>query len=101
MTSCKTLAVLAILSLTAASAFCADATPSPDKLIALTFDDGPRPYVLFGSKEVPSRLPLINALDGNGVKATFFADLLCRRGVVWCSLAGLLALALRCARASP
>src|SRR5690348_7919644 len=22
-----------------------------DKLIALTFDDGPRPYVLFGSKE--------------------------------------------------
>jgi peptidoglycan/xylan/chitin deacetylase (PgdA/CDA1 family) len=72
MTSCKTLVVLAILFLTAATAFSADATSSPDKLIALTFDDGPRPYVLFGSKEVPSRLALINALDSNGVKATFF-----------------------------
>ena len=58
--------LLALLLLTAGSAF------SSDKLIALTFDDGPRPYVLFGSKESPSRPALINVLDGNGVKATFF-----------------------------
>ena len=38
-----------------------------DKLIALTFDDGPRPYVLFGAK--PN---LYDVLDKNGVKATFF-----------------------------
>lgn len=44
-----------------------------DKLIALTFDDGPRPYVLFGSKETPHPVPgLVNVLDQNGVKATFF-----------------------------
>ncbi|MGZ5154757.1 MAG: polysaccharide deacetylase family protein [Burkholderiales bacterium] len=60
------LALLAILLLAAGSAF------STDKLIALTFDDGPRPYVLFGSKEDPSRPSLINVLDSNGVKATFF-----------------------------
>jgi peptidoglycan/xylan/chitin deacetylase (PgdA/CDA1 family) len=59
-------AVLALLLLTAGCAF------STDKLIALTFDDGPRPYVLFGSKEYPSRPSLIHVLDGNGVKATFF-----------------------------
>jgi len=59
-------AVLALLLLTAGSAF------STDKLIALTFDDGPRPYVLFGSKEMPSRPALINVLDSSGVKATFF-----------------------------
>jgi len=44
---------------------------STDKLIALTFDDGPRPYVLFGTRThvVPG---LVNVLDANGVKATFF-----------------------------
>ena len=42
-----------------------------DKLIALTFDDGPRPYVLFGSKEHPAP-GLADILDKNGVKATFF-----------------------------
>ncbi len=42
-----------------------------NKLIALTFDDGPRPYVLFGSKEHPGP-GLIDVLDHNGVKATFF-----------------------------
>jgi peptidoglycan/xylan/chitin deacetylase (PgdA/CDA1 family) len=42
-----------------------------DKLIALTFDDGPRPYVLFGSKEHPGP-GLADVLDKNGVKATFF-----------------------------
>lgn len=60
------LALLAIVILNAGAAF------SADKLIALTFDDGPRPYVLFGSKEYPSHPGLIHVLDGNGVKATFF-----------------------------
>lgn len=44
---------------------------STDKLIALTFDDGPRPYVLFGGKDHPGP-GLVNVLDSNGVKATFF-----------------------------
>ena len=42
------------------------------KLIALTFDDGPRPYVLFGSKGVHPAQGLVDILDKNGVKATFF-----------------------------
>jgi len=41
-----------------------------DRLIALTFDDGPRPYVLFGSKGVAPGL--LDILDERGVKATFF-----------------------------
>jgi len=45
---------------------------STDKLIALTFDDGPRPYVLFGSKGEHPGPGLIHVLDSNGVKATFF-----------------------------
>ncbi len=71
MTSRKTLAVIALLLLTTATAFSADTTPSTDKLIALTFDDGPRPYVLFGAKDRPGP-GLVSALDSNGVKATFF-----------------------------
>jgi peptidoglycan/xylan/chitin deacetylase (PgdA/CDA1 family) len=43
-----------------------------DKLIALTFDDGPRPYVLFGSKAAHPGPGLVDILDQNGVKATFF-----------------------------
>src|SRR5215813_6674737 len=50
--------------------------PSPtvqaSKLIALTFDDGPRPYVLFGSKGAHPSSGLLDVLDQNGVKATFF-----------------------------
>jgi peptidoglycan-N-acetylglucosamine deacetylase len=42
------------------------------KLIALTFDDGPRPYVLFGSKTVHPAPGLVDILDQNGIKATFF-----------------------------
>jgi Polysaccharide deacetylase len=42
------------------------------KLIALTFDDGPRPYVLFGTKGVHPAPGLGDILDQNGVKATFF-----------------------------
>lgn len=45
---------------------------SGGKLIALTFDDGPRPYVLFGSKGVHPAPGLVDILDQNGVKATFF-----------------------------
>jgi peptidoglycan/xylan/chitin deacetylase (PgdA/CDA1 family) len=66
MSSRKLVALSALLILNAGAAF------STDKLIALTFDDGPRPYVLFGSNEYPSRPSLIHVLDGNGVKATFF-----------------------------
>ena len=43
-----------------------------DKLIALTFDDGPRPYVLFGRKGAHPAPGLADILDQNGVKATFF-----------------------------
>jgi peptidoglycan-N-acetylglucosamine deacetylase len=45
---------------------------SADRLIALTFDDGPRPYVLFGTKGAHPALGLVDILDKNGVKATFF-----------------------------
>jgi peptidoglycan/xylan/chitin deacetylase (PgdA/CDA1 family) len=60
------------------------------KLIALTFDDGPKPYVLLGTrsgKGVPSQ-SLLDLLDRDQVKATFFvmgwrlspnADDLCRK----------------------
>jgi len=55
------------------------ATPSmaAEKLVALTFDDGPRPYVLYGTKQAGaqpgSKTPgLLDVLDRNGVKATFF-----------------------------
>ena len=45
---------------------------STDKLIALTFDDGPRPYVLFENKGEHPGPGLMNVLDSNGVRATFF-----------------------------
>jgi len=43
-----------------------------DKLIALTFDDGPRPYVLYGVKGPGAAPGMLDVLDRNGVKATFF-----------------------------
>jgi len=61
-----------------------------EKLIALTFDDGPKPYVLVGTpsgKGIPSQ-SLLGLLDRYGVKATFFvmgwrlsrdADATCRK----------------------
>ncbi len=78
----RTLAAFVLLS-SAAFTFAADApkTPAPaNKLIALTFDDGPRPYVLYGMKDpkqfgarndqpVPS---LFDLLDREKVHATFF-----------------------------
>ena len=66
------------------------AAPGGDRLIALTFDDGPKPYVLMGTrsgKGIPSR-SLLGLLDQQGVKATFFvmgwrlsknADEMCRQ----------------------
>ncbi len=51
----------------------AGAAPSA-KLIALTFDDGPKPFVLLGTptpKGLSSR-SLLDLLDQQGVKATFF-----------------------------
>ena len=65
MSFCK-MFVAAALLLNAGAAF------STDKLIALTFDDGPRPYVLFGTKGDHPGPSLMNVLDQNGVKATFF-----------------------------
>jgi len=62
----KVFAVAAFLLLNAGAAF------STDKLIALTFDDGPRPYVLFGTKGEHPGPSLVNVLDQSGVKATFF-----------------------------
>src|SRR6266542_5663817 len=41
-----------------------------EKLIALTFDDGPRPYVLYGAKQPGSGL--LDVLDHEDIKATFF-----------------------------
>jgi len=55
--------VVAALFLLALPAFAAD------KLIALTFDDGPRPYVLYGIKPAPG---LLDVLDQQHVKVTFF-----------------------------
>jgi peptidoglycan-N-acetylglucosamine deacetylase len=73
----KLVSLLALLLLAVAGAFCSDTTASPSttspyKLIALTFDDGPRPYVLFAEKKNHPAPGLINVLDANGVKATFF-----------------------------
>jgi peptidoglycan/xylan/chitin deacetylase (PgdA/CDA1 family) len=56
---------------TAATAAPSVTLPS-GKLIALTFDDGPRPYVLFGSKRLHPTSGLADVLEQNGVKATFF-----------------------------
>jgi len=51
---------------------CASGAFATEKLIALTFDDGPRPYVLLENKGQHPGPGLMNVLDSNGVKATFF-----------------------------
>jgi len=53
-------------------ALCIAAPGSDHKLIALTFDDGPRPYVLFPQSASPSPPGLLDVLDKHHVKATFF-----------------------------
>ncbi len=66
------------------------ANAASSKLIALTFDDGPKPYVLMGHKSGPGTFSpsLLDLLDREGVKATFFemgyrlagtADAFCRQ----------------------
>ncbi|HEY3929061.1 MAG TPA: polysaccharide deacetylase family protein [Candidatus Koribacter sp.] len=60
-----------LLALLCAVAISATAKAS-DKLIALTFDDGPRPYVLFGTKDPQPTQGLLAVLDRQQVKATFF-----------------------------
>ncbi len=48
-------------------------TPAPDKkLIALTFDDGPRPYVLYGQGPAQASGGLLDVLQKNQTPATFF-----------------------------
>ena len=42
------------------------------KLIALTFDDGPRPYVLYGQGPAQAAGGLLNVLQENHAPATFF-----------------------------
>jgi peptidoglycan/xylan/chitin deacetylase (PgdA/CDA1 family) len=50
----------------------AAAVAGDKKLIALTFDDGPRPYVLLGTKATGAPPGLLDLLDRQKVKATFF-----------------------------
>lgn len=66
----RALTVLLALALTCASS----AFAATQKLIALTFDDGPRPYILFGYQPAggPAIPSLLELLDKNQVKATFF-----------------------------
>src|SRR5512140_2413704 len=59
-------------ALIALSLFSALPAFSADKLIALTFDDGPRPYVLFGTKAPQPAPGLLDVLDRYNVKGTFF-----------------------------
>ncbi len=60
--------MLKITAITVLLAACVPAFAN-EKLIALTFDDGPRPYVLFGNEGKPG---LISVLDQNKINATFF-----------------------------
>jgi peptidoglycan/xylan/chitin deacetylase (PgdA/CDA1 family) len=64
----KRIVVLFCLALTLSAA----AFSSDRKLIALTFDDGPRPYVLLGTKTPQPTPGLLDLLDKDNVKATFF-----------------------------
>lgn len=47
----------------------------PEKLVALTFDDGPKPHVLYGfdtKTRIPNVPGLLDVLDMTGARATFF-----------------------------
>ena len=61
-------------ALCAMASFAISSLAADQKLIALTFDDGPRPYVLFGQRPAgqPSAIGLLDLLDRNQVRATFF-----------------------------
>lgn len=58
---------VAIVLLCSVSLFASD-----KKLIALTFDDGPRPYVLYGQGPAQASGGLLNVLQENHAPATFF-----------------------------
>jgi peptidoglycan-N-acetylglucosamine deacetylase len=62
----KRIVLLLLLTLMQLPCFAAE------KLIALTFDDGPRPYVLYGTKQPGAAPGMLDVLDRNGVKVTFF-----------------------------
>ncbi len=61
------LAIAALLLFACLSSFA-----SEQKLIALTFDDGPRPYVLYGLGPAQQAGGLLDVLQRNAVPATFF-----------------------------
>lgn len=70
-------AFLLVLTLPIFESLNSEASSKPlEKLIALTFDDGPKPYVLYGWKinsREPSDFPgLLAVLDKHKVRATFF-----------------------------
>src|SRR3954469_6856741 len=60
--------VFAVCLLCSLSLFAAD-----KKLIALTFDDGPRPYVLYGEGPALASGGLLDVLQKNQAPATFFS----------------------------
>lgn len=66
MSSCFRAVLLSLLLLGSMPSLAAD------KLIALTFDDGPRPYVLFGTPSPQPSPGLLDVLDRHQVKGTFF-----------------------------
>ena len=78
----RTLSILLLSALITAPVWSADtkSAPAGDKLIALTFDDGPRPYVLYGvpdpqkvGRKEDHPIPgLLDLLDREKVHATFF-----------------------------
>jgi peptidoglycan-N-acetylglucosamine deacetylase len=78
----RSISILLLSALITAPAWSADtkSAPAGDKLIALTFDDGPRPYVLYGvpdpqkvgRKENHPIPGLLDLLDREKVHATFF-----------------------------
>jgi peptidoglycan-N-acetylglucosamine deacetylase len=78
----RTLSIVLLSALATVPAWSADNKPMPsgNKLIALTFDDGPRPYVLYGvpdpqkvGRKEDHPIPgLLDLLDREKVHATFF-----------------------------
>ena len=72
----RLLAILLALAMNAGRARVPRNMPTPAapwKLIALTFDDGPRPWVLMGNSQPGHASPsLLGLLDKEGAKATFF-----------------------------
>lgn len=66
--------ILAASSIKQVAARVANSNPPPKKLIALTFDDGPKPYVLFGQATASGEhsASLLELLKRENIHATFF-----------------------------